>query len=118
MAGCTYCLHLPRAWLLVRKNCDAGLYLNPPLNALVVDEEPSIQAIQRPSDYVETDSGAVVRAMTSTTPWDAEPCSPREKRQVDRLERPLFGWHLDGGAKYQRHVHHAGLLIHRRVRLG
>jgi transposase len=46
-----------------------GLYLNPPLNALVlsVDEKPSIQAIQRPSGYVETDNGAVVRAMKSTT---------------------------------------------------
>lgn len=45
-----------------------GLYLNPPLNALVlsVDEKPSIQAIQRPSGYVETDNGAVVRAMKST----------------------------------------------------
>src|ERR1019366_8990626 len=45
-----------------------GLYLNPPLNALVLsmDEKPSIQAIQRPSGYVETDSGAVVRAMKST----------------------------------------------------
>src|SRR5208283_2564785 len=45
-----------------------GLYLNPPLNALVlsVDEKPSIQAIQRASGYVETDNGAVVRAMKST----------------------------------------------------
>lgn len=45
-----------------------GLYLNPPLNALVlsVDEKPGIQAIQRTSGYVETDSGAVVRAMKST----------------------------------------------------
>jgi transposase len=45
-----------------------GLYLNPPINALVlsVDEKPSIQAIQRPSGYVETDNGAVVRAMKST----------------------------------------------------
>ena len=45
-----------------------GLYLNPPLNALVlsVDEKPSIQAIERPSGYVETDSGAVVRALKST----------------------------------------------------
>src|SRR6202030_1123645 len=45
-----------------------GLYLNPPLNALVisVDEKPSIQAIQRPSGYVQTDSGAVIRAMKST----------------------------------------------------
>jgi transposase len=45
-----------------------GLYLNPPLNAVVlsVDEKPSIQAIERSSGYVETDSGAVVRALTST----------------------------------------------------
>jgi transposase len=45
-----------------------GLYLNPPLNALVLsmDEKPSIQALQRPSGYVETDSGTVVRAMKST----------------------------------------------------
>jgi transposase len=45
-----------------------GLYLNPPLNALVlsVDEKPSIQAIERPSGYVETDSGSVVRALKST----------------------------------------------------
>jgi transposase len=45
-----------------------GLYLNPPINALVlsVDEKPSIQATQRPSGYVETDNGAVVRAMKST----------------------------------------------------
>ena len=45
-----------------------GLYLDPPLNALVlsVDEKPSIQAIERASGYVETDSGKVVRAMKST----------------------------------------------------
>src|SRR5450432_3622657 len=45
-----------------------GLYLNPPLNALVlsIDEKPGIQALQRPSGYVETDSGKVVRAMKST----------------------------------------------------
>ena len=45
-----------------------GLSLNPPLNALVlsVEEKPSIQALQRPSGDVETDSGAVVRAMKST----------------------------------------------------
>ena len=45
-----------------------GLYLNPPLNALVlsVDEKPSIQAIERPGGYIETDSGTVVRALKST----------------------------------------------------
>jgi len=45
-----------------------GLYLNPPLNAVVlsVDEKPSMQAIERPSGYVETDSGTVVRALKST----------------------------------------------------
>ena len=45
-----------------------GLYLDPPLNAVVlsVDEKPSMQAIERPSGYIETDSGAVVRALKST----------------------------------------------------
>ena len=45
-----------------------GLYLDPPFNAVVlsVDEKPSIQAIERLSGYVETDSGAVVRALKST----------------------------------------------------
>ena len=45
-----------------------GLYLNPPVNAVVlsVDEKPSLQAIERPSGYVETDSGTVVRALKST----------------------------------------------------
>ena len=45
-----------------------GLYLEPPLNAVVVsvDEKPGIQAIERPSGYVETDSGAVVRGLKST----------------------------------------------------
>ena len=45
-----------------------GLYLNPPVNAVVlsVDEKPSMQAIERASGYIETDSGAVVRALKST----------------------------------------------------
>ncbi len=45
-----------------------GLYLNPPLNAVVlsVDEKPSMQAIERSSGYVETDNGSVVRALKST----------------------------------------------------
>jgi len=45
-----------------------GLYLNPPVNAVVlsVDEKPSLQAIERPSGYVETDSGKVVRGLKST----------------------------------------------------
>jgi transposase len=45
-----------------------GLYLNPPLNAVVLsmDEKPSMQAIERPSGYIETDSGAVVRGLKST----------------------------------------------------
>src|ERR1700676_2596959 len=45
-----------------------GLYLNPPVNAVVlsVDEKPSIQAIERPTGYIETDSGTVVRALKST----------------------------------------------------
>ena len=45
-----------------------GLYLNPPLNAVVlsVDEKPGIQTIERASGYVETDSGKVVRGLKST----------------------------------------------------
>jgi transposase len=44
------------------------LYLNPPVNAVVlsVDEKPSMQAIERASGYVETDSGAVVRGLKNT----------------------------------------------------
>ena len=45
-----------------------ALCIDPPANALVisVDEKPSIQAIERPSGYVETDSGAIVRGLKST----------------------------------------------------
>lgn len=45
-----------------------GLYLNPPLNALVVcvDEKPSIQALQRKTGYVFTSSGKLVRGLQST----------------------------------------------------
>ena len=46
----------------------SALYLNPPLNAVIlsIDEKPSMPAIERASGYVETDSGAVVRALKST----------------------------------------------------
>jgi transposase len=45
-----------------------GLYLNPPYNALVIsiDEKPSIQAIERPSGFVHTSSGKIVRGLKST----------------------------------------------------
>jgi len=45
-----------------------GLYWNPPVNAVVlsVDEKPNLQALERSSGYVETDSGTVVRALKST----------------------------------------------------
>ena len=45
-----------------------ALYLNPPVNAVVlsVDEKPSMQAIERASGYIETDSGKVVRGLKST----------------------------------------------------
>lgn len=45
-----------------------ALYLDPPLNAVIlsVDEKPSVQAIERSSGYVETDSGKVVRGLKST----------------------------------------------------
>jgi len=45
-----------------------ALYGNPPINAVVwsVEEKPSLQAIERASGYVKTDSGQVVRALKST----------------------------------------------------
>ena len=45
-----------------------GLYLDPPKNAIVlsVDEKTSIQALERPSGYVRTKSGEVVRGIKST----------------------------------------------------
>ena len=45
-----------------------GLYLNPPMNALVIsiDEKPSIQAIERPAGFVHTLSGKIVRGLKST----------------------------------------------------
>jgi transposase len=45
-----------------------GLYLNPPENAIVlsVDEKTSIQALERPSGYVMTKSGEIVRGIKST----------------------------------------------------
>lgn len=45
-----------------------GLYLNPPINALVIciDEKPSIQALERARGYVETSSGKIVQGMKST----------------------------------------------------
>ena len=45
-----------------------GLYLDPPLNAMVlcVDEKPSIQALERKTGFIKTNSGKVVRAYKST----------------------------------------------------
>lgn len=45
-----------------------GLYLNPPLNAIVlcVDEKPSIQALERKTGYIMTDNGRIARAYQST----------------------------------------------------
>jgi hypothetical protein len=44
-----------------------GLYLNPPVNALVlsIDEKPSMQAIERKTGYVMTDNGKIVRGLKS-----------------------------------------------------
>lgn len=69
------CLQRQRSWCVstdkefAAKAADiVGLYLNPPEKALVicVDEKPSIQALERKTGYVETDSGKVVRAYKST----------------------------------------------------
>ena len=69
------CLSRQRSWCVstdpqfAAKAADIiGLYLNPPQNALVVsvDEKPSIQALERASGYVQTDSGKIVRGYKST----------------------------------------------------
>lgn len=69
------CLQRQRSWCVstdkefAAKAADiVGLYLNPPENALVisVDEKPSIQALERATGYVESDSGKVVRGFKST----------------------------------------------------
>jgi transposase len=69
------CLQRQRSWCVstdkefVAKAADiVGLYLDPPDKALVicVDEKPSIQALERKTGYVETDSGKIVRAYKST----------------------------------------------------
>jgi transposase len=53
----------------VPKRADTiGLYLNPPLNAVILSasEMPDLQTIEQPSGYVETDSGAIARALKRT----------------------------------------------------
>ena len=69
------CLQRQRSWCVstdpefAPKAADiVGLYLNPPENALVisVDEKPSIQALERRTGYVQTESGKIVRGYKST----------------------------------------------------
>src|SRR5205823_5180796 len=69
------CLQRQRSWCIstdpafAAKAADiVGLYLHPPLNALVlsVDEKPSIQALERRTGYVQTSSGKIVRGFKST----------------------------------------------------
>src|SRR5712691_8141379 len=69
------CLQRQRSWCVstdkefAAKAADiVGLYLDPPQKALVisVDEKPSIQALERKTGYVQTDSGKVVRGYKST----------------------------------------------------
>ncbi len=64
-----------RSWCIstdpqfVAKSADIiGLYLNPPLNAIVilVDEKPSIQALERQTGYIKVSNGKIVRAYKST----------------------------------------------------
>ena len=68
-------LHRARSWCVstdpefTEKAADIiGLYLNPPLNALVlsIDEKPSIQAIERKTGYIETRDKTVTQAYKST----------------------------------------------------
>jgi transposase len=60
-----------RSWCIstdpqfVAKSADViGLYLNPPLHAIVisVDENPSIQALERQTGYVRVNNGKIVQA--------------------------------------------------------
>jgi transposase len=69
------CLQRQRSWCVSTDKEFAakaanivGLYLNPPENAFVisVDEKPSIQALERATGYVETDSRKIVRGWKST----------------------------------------------------
>jgi transposase len=69
------CLARQRSWCVstdpefAAKSADIiGLYLNPPVNALVlsVDEKPSIQALERNTGYVKTSSGKIVQGYKST----------------------------------------------------
>jgi transposase len=64
-----------RSWCIstdpqfVAKSADIiGLYLNPPLNAMVisVDEKPSIQALERQTGYIKVTNGKTLRAYKST----------------------------------------------------
>lgn len=68
-------LHRARSWCVstdsqfAEKSANIiGLYLNPPLNALVlsVDEKPSIQALEREVGYIETRDQKLMRAYKST----------------------------------------------------
>jgi transposase len=69
------CLRRQRSWCIstdeefVAKAADiVGLYLHAPNKALVicVDEKPGIQALERKTGYIETDSGKIVRGFKST----------------------------------------------------
>lgn len=68
-------LHRSRSWCVstdpefTEKSANIiGLYLNPPLNALVisVDEKPSIQILERTTGFVETRDKTIVAACKST----------------------------------------------------
>lgn len=68
-------LHRARSWCVstdpefTEKSANIiGLYLNPPLNALVisVDEKPSIQALERATGFIETRDQKILSAYKST----------------------------------------------------
>ena len=68
-------LHRSRSWCVstdpefTEKSANIiGLYLNPPLNALVisVDEKPSIQILERTTGFIETRDKTIVAACKST----------------------------------------------------
>jgi transposase len=68
-------LHRARSWCIStdpefteKSAAIIGLYLNPPINALVisVDEKPSIQALERETGFIETRDQKIVGAYKST----------------------------------------------------
>jgi hypothetical protein len=92
----------------------AGLYLNPPLNAVVVcvDEKLSIQALERKTGHILTDNGKTVRALKTLINVMKHPiCLPRlmllldgfkdrlRKPKSESISNPLWTWLFQNTAR-------------------